>query len=185
MSNAAAEKVAAELKAEQTARRQCEERISSMALDLKDATSRCQVLEKDNQAKEADLDKALQEAREARSESRAAREEIRQAGEIAAGKPFLLQTKFSDPNYTPLNQVWSYPDALLDLPKSAANATQFYQAQEGYATKKLFWSQFGASKRPLLLNEQMTQWAKLHRISDAAMTDVVVRLWPAEPIPDS
>ena len=75
-----------------------------MALELKDATSRCQVLEKDNKAKVSDLDKALQEAKEARSESRAAREDIRQAGEIAAGKPFLLQTKFGDPKYAPLNQ---------------------------------------------------------------------------------
>ena len=61
MSNAAAEKVAAKLKAEQIARRQCKERISAMALELKDATGRCQVLEKDNKAKAADLDKALQE----------------------------------------------------------------------------------------------------------------------------
>ena len=89
MSNAAVE-----LKAEQAARRQCKERISTMALEVKDATSRCQVFEKDNKAKAADLDKALQEAREARSESRASREEIRQAREIADGKLFLLQTKF-------------------------------------------------------------------------------------------
>ena len=63
-----------------------------MERELKDATSRCKSLEEDNKAKAAELDKAIQEAREARSESRAAREEIRQAGEIAAGKPFLLQT---------------------------------------------------------------------------------------------
>ena len=61
-----------------------------MARELKDATIRCEFLEKDNKVKTTDLDKALQEAREARSESRAAREEIRQAGEIAASKPFLL-----------------------------------------------------------------------------------------------
>ena len=140
MSSAAAEKAVAELKAEQAARRQCEERISTMALELKDATSRCELLEKDNKTKAADLDKALREAKESRSKSRAAREEIRQAGEIAAGKPFLLQTKFGDPNYAPLNQVWSSPDVLLDLPKSASEAAQFYQAQEGYATEKLFCS---------------------------------------------
>ena len=94
--------------------------------------------EKDNKTRAADLDKALQGAREARSESRAAREEIRQVGEIAAGKPFLLQTKFGDPKYSPLNQMWSSPDAFLDLPKSASDAAQFYQAREGYATEKLF-----------------------------------------------
>ena len=98
-SNAAAEKASAELKAEQAARRQDEEKISTMALELKNATGRCEFLEKENEAKTAELDKALQEAREAWSESRAAREEIRQAKEIAAGKPFLLQTKFGDPNY--------------------------------------------------------------------------------------
>ena len=43
-----------------------------MALELKDATGRCEFLEKDNQAKAADLEKALQEAKKARSESRAA-----------------------------------------------------------------------------------------------------------------
>ena len=140
MSNAATEKAATELKAEQAARRQCEERISTMALELKDTTSRCEILEKDSQTKVADLEKALQEAREARSESRAAREEIRQAGEIAAGKPFLLQTKFGNPKYAPLNQMWSSPNAFLDLPKSASDAAQFYQAQEGCATEKLLWS---------------------------------------------
>ena len=51
--------------------------------------------------------------------------------------------------------------------------------------EKLFWSQFGASKRPLLLNEQMSQWAELHRISGAAMKDVIVRLWPTKPVPKS
>ena len=81
--------------------------------------------------------------------------------------------------------MWNSPDALLDLPKSASDAAQFYQAQEGYATEKLFWSQFGASKRPLLLNEQMTQWAELHRLSGSAMKDAVIGLWPSEPIPDS
>ena len=31
----------------------------------------------------------------------------------------------------------------------------------------------------------MTQWAELHRISGVAMKDVVVRLWPTEPISNS
>ena len=60
--------------------------------------------------------------------------------EIVAGKPFLLQTKFSDPDYGQLNQVWSSPDEYLDLPKSSFDAAQYYQARVGYATEKLFWS---------------------------------------------
>ena len=152
-SNAAAEKASAELKAELAARRQDREKMSTMAHELENAASRCKLLEKENQAKTAELDKALREAREARSESRSAREEIRQAGEIAAGKPFLLQAKFGDPNYAQLNQVWSSLDKFLDLPKSSSDAAQYYQAQDGRATEKLFWSQFGASRHPLLLNE--------------------------------
>ena len=152
-SNAAAEKAAAELKAEQAARCQGEEKISMMTFELENATGRCEFLEKENKALTAELDKARQEAREARSESRAIREEVRQAKEIVAGKPFLLQTKFGDPDYAQLNQVWSSPDEYLDLPKSPYDAARYYQARDGYAMEKLFWSQFGASKRPLLLNE--------------------------------
>ena len=124
-----------------------------MERELKDATSRCKSLEEDNKAKAAKLDKALLEAKEARSEFRAAREEIRQAGEIAAGKPFLLQTKFGDPKYALLNQMWSSPDAFLDLPKSVSDAAQFFQEHEGRAAERLFWSQFNEAKRPALLNE--------------------------------
>ena len=51
--------------------------------------------------------------------------------------------------------------------------------------EKLFWSQFGMPKHQLLLNEQMARWAKLHGISGSAMKDVIVRLWPTEPIPNS
>ena len=58
-SNAAAEKASAELKAEQAARRQCEEKISTMTRELEGAASRCAILEKDNKAKTADLNKAL------------------------------------------------------------------------------------------------------------------------------
>ena len=120
-SNAAAEKASAKLKAEQVARRQDEEKISTMSLELENATGRCEFLEKESKALTADLEKALQEAREARSECRAAREEVRQAREIVAGKPFLLQTKFGDPNYAQLNQVWSSLDEFLDLPKSSTD----------------------------------------------------------------
>ena len=109
-----------------------------MERELKDATGKCKSLEEDNKAKAAKLDKALLEVREARSEFRVAREEIQQAGEIAAGKPFLLQTKFSDPKYALLNQMWSSPDAFLDLPKSVSDAAQFFQAQQGRAAERLF-----------------------------------------------
>ena len=61
----------------------------------------------------------------------------------------------------------------------------FYKAQDGREVAKLFWSQFDGPKRPSLLNEQMAQWAELHKVSGAAMKEVVVRLWPTEPLPNS
>ena len=65
------------------------------------------------------------------------------------------------------------------------DAAQFFHAQEGYESEKLFWSQFVEQERPLLLNDQMAQWAELHKMSSAAMKDVVVRLCPAKAIPGS
>lgn len=50
-----------------------------------------------------DLEKALQAGKETRSKIRAAPEELRQVAEIAAGKPFLLRTKFGDTKYAPLD----------------------------------------------------------------------------------
>ena len=76
-SNAAAEKASAKLKAEQAARRQDKETMSTMTRELENAASRYKLLVKENEAKTAELDKALREARETLSESRAAREEIR------------------------------------------------------------------------------------------------------------
>ena len=104
-------KAAEELKAERAAHRQSEDKIANMALELQNAASRYELLERENQTKTADLKKALQAAMETRSETRATREELRQAGDIGAGKPFLLRTKFGNPKYAPLDQLWSSSDA--------------------------------------------------------------------------
>ena len=64
--------------------------MTQVEQELKDATGKCEDLEKKDKAQAVDLTKALQGAKEARTESRAAREEIKQAEQIAAGKPFLL-----------------------------------------------------------------------------------------------
>ena len=100
-SDAAALKAAEELKAEQAAHCQSKKVIAEMAIELKDAVDRYELLEKENQAKAADLKKAVEAAKETRSQIRAAKEELCQAGDITAGKPFLLQMKFGDPKYAP------------------------------------------------------------------------------------
>ena len=76
-SEAAAERASAEFKAEQAARCQGEEKISTMTLALENATGHCEFLEKENKALAAELEGARQEAREARSKSRALCEVVR------------------------------------------------------------------------------------------------------------
>ena len=81
-------KAAKELKAEQAAHRQSKDKIAKMAVELKDAADRYELLEKESQAKAVDLKKAMVAAKETRSEIRAAREELRQVGDITTGRPF-------------------------------------------------------------------------------------------------
>ena len=90
--------------------------------------------------KTADLEKAMAAAKETRSKIRATKEELRQAGDITAEKPFLLRTKFGDPKYALLDQLWSSADAYLDLAASAADATEFFKDQKDHEVEKLFWS---------------------------------------------
>ena len=177
----AALKAAKELRAEQAAHRQSKDKIAKMAVELKDAADRYELLEKESQAKAADLKKAMVVAKETRSKIRAAKEELRQAGDIMAGKPFFLQTMFGDPKYAPLDQLWSAADAYLDLATSATDANEFFKDQKDHEVERLFWSQFSAPTRPMLLNEQMAEWAELHRLSGLAMRSVVDHLWPEGP----
>ena len=58
-----------------------------------------------------------------------------QAGNITAGKPFLLRTKFGDPKYACLDQLWSSADAYLDLAASAADATKFLRPKRSRSGK--------------------------------------------------
>ena len=59
-----------------------------MAVELKDVAGRYELLEKESQAKAADLKRAMEAAKETRSKIRSVKEELRQAGDITAGKPF-------------------------------------------------------------------------------------------------
>ena len=123
-------------------------------------------------------------AKETRSKIRAAKEEMCQAGDITVGKPFLLRTKFGDPKYAPLDQLWSSADTYVDLAASAADVAEYFKDQKDSEVERLFWSQFHVPVRPLLLNEQMAEWAELHRLSGLAMRSVVDHLWPEGPKPN-
>ena len=73
----------------------------------------------------------------------------------------------------------------MDLAASAADAAEYFKDHKGPEVEKLFWSQFHAPVRPLLLNERLTGWAELHRLSGLAMRSVVDHLWPGGPRPNS
>ena len=184
-SNAATLKAAEELRAEQAAHCGSKEKIAKMVVELKDVADRYRLLEEENQAKATDLEKARVAAKEARSKIRATKEELNQATDIVSGKPFLLRTKFGDPKYAPLDWLWSSVDAYVDLAASATNAAEYFKDRKDQEVEKLFWSQFHAPARPLLLNEQMAEWAELHRLSGLAMMSVVDHLWPRGPRPNS
>ena len=138
ISNAAALKAAKELKAEQVAHLRSEEKIAEMAVELRDAAGRYELLEKENQTNAADLKTAMDSAKEMRSQIRDAREELRQAEEITAGNPYLLWTKFLDPKYAPLDRLWSATGEYADLAKSTADATKLFKDHEDNKMERLF-----------------------------------------------
>lgn len=116
-------KAAEELRAEKAAH--CESK-EKMAVKLKDTVDRCQFLEEENRVKAADLEKATMATKDTRFAMRAKKEELREAGEIAAGKPFLLQRKSGDPRYAPLDRLWSSEDTYMDLAASAVDAVEYF-----------------------------------------------------------
>ena len=126
ISNAAALKAAEELRAEKAMHCESKEKMSKMAVKLKDIADRCQFLEEENRVKAADLEKATMATQDTRSAMRVKKEELRKAGDIAAGKPFLLQRKFEDPRYAPLDRLWSSAHAYLDLAASVVDAVEYF-----------------------------------------------------------
>ena len=116
---------------------------------------------------------------------RAMKEELRQAGDITAGKPYMLRIKFVDPKYAPLDWKWSAANTYLDLAASAADATEHLWGLDDHKLEELFWSQFHNPERPLPLTDRLAAWAELNRLSGLAMRYVASRLWPEEPEPKS
>src|SRR3954470_19984028 len=104
--------------------------MAEMAMKLKRAADRCKLLEKEERAEPTDLKKAVADAKDTRSVMRAAKEELREAGEITAGKPFMLRRKCCDPKHAPLDQLWSPTDTYLDLAASVVDATEHFRDQE-------------------------------------------------------
>ena len=81
---------------------------------------------------------ALETAKSAKAEAQKALRELEDMKKIAAGKAFFMQSKHINVSYLLLTRIRSSPGAFADLPRSMSDATQFYQAEEGSSTEKLF-----------------------------------------------
>ena len=113
------------------------------------------------------------------------KEELRQAGDIVAGKPYVLRMKFGDPKYAPLDRKWSAENTYLDLAASAADATEHFWGLDDHELEELFWSQFHNPEHPLSVSDRLAAWTELNRLFVLAMRYVASRLWPEEPEPKS
>ena len=111
-----------------------------MAIELRDATDHCRLLEQEDRAAQKDLEKITAEAKDTRSAMRAMKEELRQAGDITARKPYMLRMKFDDPKYAPLDWQWSSDNAYRDLAASAADATEHFRSRGDHELEEIFWS---------------------------------------------
>ena len=85
---------------------------------------------------------------------------------IAAGKAFIMQSKHVKETFLFHTRVRSSPGAFVDLPRSLSDATQFYQAEEGSSTEKLFWSQYTGTEHPMPLSDQLKQLVELHKAAE-------------------
>ena len=74
---------------------------------------------------------------------------------------------------------------FAEMPCSVSHAAQFYQAEEGSSTEKLFWSQYTGTEHPMPLSDQLKQLVELHKAAEQAMKGLIVRLWPGDALPNS
>lgn len=160
-------------------------RVGEVQQELQDLGKKYESVGHDLKMKEAELAKALVSVKDAKAEAEKAQQEIQEAKKIAAGKKFFMQSKHVEEAFLLLTRIWSSPGAFAYLPCSVSNAVEFYRAQEGSSTEKLFWSQYAGAEHPMPLSDQLKQLVELHRAAEVAMKDFIVRLWPPEPLPTS
>ena len=96
-----------------------------------------------------------------------------------------MQSKHVKETFLLLTQIWSSPGAFADLPHSISDAAEFYQAEEGSSTEKLFWSQYTGTEHHVPLSDQLKQLVELHKPAKKSMRGLIVRMWPGEPLSGS
>ena len=106
---------------EQATRKKLKARVNEVQQELHDVVKKCETLERDASAKEAELSKARKSAETAQNEAQGALQEIQEARKIAAGKAFNMQSKNVKMKYRLLIRIRSSPGAFTDLPRSVSN----------------------------------------------------------------
>ena len=119
-------------------------------------------LERNIADQQSELAKARQSTHDARVEGQGALQEFQEAIKIAAGKAFIMQSKYVKKRFLLLTRIWSSPGAFADLPRNMSNAAEFYQAKEGSSTEKLFWSQYLGPEHLVPFSDQLKQLVELH-----------------------
>ena len=175
--------------AEDKAALECKERekqdarVGEVQQELQDLGKRFESLEHDLKMKESELAKALVSMKDTKAEAEKAQQESQAAKKIAAGKTFFMESKHVEETFLLLTQIRSSPGAFADLPRSISDAAEFYRAEEGSSTEKLFWSQYAGAEHPMPLSDQLKQLIELHRAAKVAMKDFIVWMWPGKPCP--
>ena len=111
---------------EQAAREKHEARVGEVQQELQDAMKKYQSLERHIADQDSELAKARQSAQDARVEAQGALQEIQEARKIAAGKAFIMQSKYLKKRYLLLTRIRSSPGAFVDLPRSVSDAAEFF-----------------------------------------------------------
>ena len=130
-------------------------RVGKVEQELQELGKKFESLERDFKTQESELAKALESMRDAKAEAQKAQQEIQAAKKIAAGKAFIMQSKHVEETFLLLTRIRSSPGAFSDLPRSISDATEFYHAEEGSSTEKLFWSQYAGAGHPVPLSDQL------------------------------
>ena len=123
--------------AEDKAALECKERekqsarVGEVQQELQDLGKKCESMEHDLKAKEAELAKALTNLKDAKAEAEKAQQEIQEAKKIAAGKKFFMQSKHVEEAFLLLTRIRSSPGAFADLPCSVSDARSSTMPRRG------------------------------------------------------
>ena len=123
---------------ERIEREKQEARVGEVQQELEALTKKHESSELDSKTRESELAKVLESAQSAKAEAHNALQEIDAVKKIAAGKAFIMQSKHVKETFLLITRVRSSLGAFTDLPHSVLDAVEFYRAEEGSSTEKLF-----------------------------------------------